>query len=229
MPIPQHQLAMLLQHYKNIQHILVVGGGPSLKNYDLNQIKIIDNLLIICCNQAFLHCPQAQISHHSDYSWWLEYQTHLKHFKGQLMTGCGLGRNIAYPPNSHIYKLHTAHGAQTASLFKDQDYVYGNNCGLQALALAHHFTPQNIWLIGFDFKAQQQQSHGYQIQIPRALELAAKFWPHFLKDFSRFEHLRQSTWASCHPQNPLPQIYNLNADSALKLYPYPKTIPDFLN
>ena len=147
---------------------------------------------MICCNQAFLSCPQAQISHHSDYSWWLDYQTHLKHFKGQLRTGCGLGRNIAYPADINIYELHTVRGAATAALFQDPNYVYGNNCGLQALAFAHHFKPQHIWLIGFDFKADQQQSHGYDLQKPTPLETAGKFWPSFLKDFARFERLRQT-------------------------------------
>lgn len=70
-------------------------------------------------------------------------------------------------------------------------------------------------------------SHGYQVQQPAELDHYLKFWPKFLKDFSRFERLRKTIWIQ-HHQKTLPNIYNLNQNSALKIYPYPKAIPHFL-
>lgn len=154
MILKKDSLTELMKHYQNVQDVLIVGGGPSLKNYNLSQIKSSENLLLICCNQAFLQLPQAQISHHSDYSWWLNYQDQLKQFEGHLRTGCGLGQNIEYPSESRIHKLSTARAEHVQCLFQDHDLVYGNNCGLQALSLAHLFQPKNIWLLGFDFQPE---------------------------------------------------------------------------
>lgn len=224
----EFDFSYFLNLYKNIKDILIIGGGPSIKNYDLQHLPIQDDLLIICCNQAFLQCPQAQISHHSDYSWWLNYQDQLKHFSGILRTGCGLGSNLDYPLESKIYKLTTARVRQLDLLFQNPNLIYGNNCGLQALSLAHLFQPYNIWLLGFDFRAEQGISHGYEIQQTAGLDHYLKFWPQFLRDFSRFEHLRKTAWQKAYLNHPIPQIYNLNPNSALNLYPLPQKIPYFL-
>lgn len=217
----------LLQQYRQVQNIVILGGGPSLQTLDLAQLHPTQECLIICCNQAFQLMPQAQIAHHSDYQWWKNYQQALDtEFQGQLITGCGLGSNASYP--EHIHQFSTCQNDQLASLFQSLRLTYGNNCGLQALALAHLFQPESIWLAGFDFKAQEQRSHGYVKYDHKDMSHYEKFWGFFLKDFSRFERLRHSLWPQHYPERNLPQIYNLNADSALKLYPCPVQLPPFL-
>ncbi|OTG84521.1 hypothetical protein B9T33_01695 [Acinetobacter sp. ANC 5054] len=218
-----------IQHYMHVQDVLIIAGGPSQLSFDLTTIHPSKKLLIICCNQSFLQLPQAQIAHHSDYAWWLQYQATLKaSFQGDIISGCGLGHNRPYPEHE-VLSLKTVRIDTQAELFHSLHYVYGNNCGLQAFSLAHLFQPQRIWLMGYDFQAQQGQTHAYQHQQPQELAHFEKFWGLFLKDFQHFEHLRQRVWHSVHPKHQLPQVFNLNPDSALKLYPSPLELPHWLS
>lgn len=106
--------------------------------------------------------------------------------------------------------------------------ITGNNCGLQALVLAHLFKPQNIVLIGFDFKADNNTTHGYEKLDPASLKHYQKFWNIFLKDFKRFEQLKKIQWNVAFPNIEMPKIWNLNPDSALELYDKSKNLADFI-
>lgn len=217
-----------IQHYMHVQDILIIAGGPSQLSFDLTTIQPSKKLLIICCNQSFLQLPQAQIAHHSDYAWWLQYQPMLKAcFQGDIISGCGLGHNRPYPEHE-VINFKTVRIDTQAELFHSPYFVYGNNCGLQAYSLAHLFQPQRIWLMGYDFQHQQGQTHAYQHQHVQELGHYEKFWGLFLKDFQRFEHLRHKLWSTAQPHRTLPLTYNLNANSALKLYPSPIELPDWL-
>lgn len=181
----------LIQKYHQVEFVIIVGGGTSLKQFDLIQLQPQHNQLIICCNQAFRLIPTAQISHHSDYVWWMEYQKQLKvHFQGELITGCNLGHNQTYP--DQVTHLRCARVDSLATLFTEPDLIYGNNCGLQALALAHLFQPTSIYLLEFDFQADATQTHGYEKTDIKDLAHYEKFWQFFLKDFRRFEQHRQT-------------------------------------
>ena len=215
-----------IQNNKFIDTIFIIGGGPSLKKIDLTVLND-PQYFVVCCNQAFELFPHAQITHHSDYSWWTQYQSQLKtQFKGHFITGCGLGNSRSYP--EIVERMQFIHHANQDQLFKATDHVYGNNCGLQALSLAHLFQPKNIVLIGFDFKNLDGQSHGYtQLKADPTLDYT-HFWALFLKSFQTFVRLKRAQWHVVHPTHNPPQIWNLNPDSALTLYDKTKTLEDFL-
>lgn len=214
----------IIEKYHQVKQIIIIGGGTSIKQFDLSQLQVTNHQLIICCNQAFHLIPTAHISHHSDYAWWLQYQDQLQQdFQGELITGCGLGHNKAYP--EIVTQLRCARVDSLADLFTQPDLIYGNNCGLQALALAHLFQPTSIYLLGFDFNADADRTHGYAKTDSKELAHYEKFWGLFLKDFRRFEAHRKSLWSKAHPDRALPQIYNLNPQSALTLYPPPTELP----
>ena len=215
-----------IQHHKFINTIFIIGGGPSIKTLDLSGLDTSKHL-IICCNQAFELFPNAQITHHSDYSWWEKYQSSLEiQFKGHFITGCGLGNTRAYPEMvTHMQFIHHANQAQ---LFRSSNHVYGNNCGLQALSIAHLFQPKNIVLIGFDFKSLHGKTHSYAQSNTHPNLDYAHLWALFLKSFKAFEQLKTTQWQTVYPTRQPPQIWNLNPDSALALYNKTKALEDFL-
>lgn len=215
-----------LQQYQKPELIFIIGGGPSLKKIDLLSLQH-SNHFIICCNQAFQLFPNARIAHHSDYNWWQQYQIKLEQqFKGDLITGCGLGSTLSYPSN--VTRLSTSHYENHHELFTLPTMITGNNCGLQALVLAHLFKPQHIILIGFDFKATNNTTHGYNKADLTSIEHYQKFWNIFLKDFKRFEHLKKIQWNVAFPNIEMPKIWNLNPDSALEFYDKSKNLADFI-
>lgn len=217
-----------IQQHIRPDSIFIVGGGPSLNKINLDQLNA-NHIFTIACNQAFQLLPNATIAHHSDFSWWKAHKISLENdFTGKLITGCGLGTNQNYPNSSSVYKLNTIRFDNKHEFLINHDLVYGNNCGLQAVSLAHFFIPKNIILIGFDFKADQDNTHGYHQAEPQSAQSYEKFWQQFLKDFTIFESLRKKIWSSLHPDVELPHIYNLNPDSALKLYDHSKKLEDFL-
>lgn len=215
-----------IQDHKFINTIFIIGGGPSIKTMDLTALRDPKHF-VICCNQAFAMFPHAQITHHSDYSWWEKYQSSLgTQFKGLFITGCGLGNSRSYPES--VVQMQFIHHGNQDQLFRTTEHVYGNNCGLQALSLAHLFQPKNIVLIGFDFKSLNGHSHGYEKSTTDPSINYAHFWKLFLKSFQAFERLKTTQWQSVHPTINPPQIWNLNPDSALTLYDRTKTLEDFL-
>ncbi|SPL68912.1 motility associated factor glycosyltransferase family protein [Acinetobacter stercoris] len=216
-----------IQQNLHPETIFIIGGGPSIQSYDLTQLQHPD-YFIITCNQAFQLLPHSKISHHSDYSWWQKYHQRLEmDFKGQIITGCGLGSNLTYPDS--VIKLNTIQFHTREQLFKSPSYVYGNNCGLQTVSLAHLFIPKNIVLIGFDFKSENNQSHGYIQDQQNNIKSYEKFWTLFLKDFQRFEQRRHQIWHEINPDYPLPKIWNINPNSALTLYDQTARLDDFIS
>ena len=215
-------------HYlkdQNPKNIFIIGGGPSLQKLDTTALQKSEHF-IICCNQAFKLFPYANIAHHSDYQWWLEYQSELEqNFLGDYITGCGLGHSSDYPSN--VTRLYTVTHDTQHELFQSSNRILGNNCGLQALALAHLFQPENIILIGFDFTADRNMTHGYEKSNLQSVAHYEKFWQIFLKDFKRFERLKNAQWSLSFPNTALPKIWNLNPNSALDLYDRSKCLSDF--
>lgn len=215
-----------IQNNKFIDTIFIIGGGPSIKMMNLTALHNPKHF-VICCNQAFELFPHAQITHHSDYSWWMKYQSQLEtQFKGHFITGCGLGNNQNYPET--VVRMQFIHHANQDQLFKSTEHVYGNNCGLQALSIAHLFQPKNIVLIGFDFKPLDGQTHGYaQLNTDPKLNYM-HLWTLFLKSFKAFEQLKTTQWQAVYPTRNPPKIWNLNPNSALTLYNKTKALEDFL-
>ena len=215
-----------LKQHQQPKTIFIIGGGPSLQKIDDLALQNTQHF-VICCNQAFRLFPYARIAHHSDYSWWVKYKLQLEqHFKGDLITGCGLGNTLDYPSN--VTRLSTSNYNNHHELFNLPTLITGNNCGLQALALAHLFKPQNIVLIGFDFKTDDNTTHGYEKSDHVSIEHYQKFWNIFLKDFKRFEKLKNTQWNTIFPNIEMPKIWNLNPDSALELYDKSKRLADFI-
>lgn len=220
------QLTHYLKKYTQPETIFIIGGGPSLKQHDTQALQNPE-YFVISCNQAFRLFPYARIAHHSDYSWWVKYKLQLEqHFKGDLITGCGLGNTLDYPSN--VIRLSTSNYKNHDELFQLPTLITGNNCGLQALALAHLFQPKNIVLIGFDFKADHNTTHGYEKSDHVSIEHYQKFWNLFLKDFKRFEQLKNIQWNTIFPNVEMPKIWNINPTSALELYDKSKCLADFI-
>lgn len=223
----QKKLSELVLNKPPIQKIFVIGGGASLLQQPIHLLDAKQHF-IITCNEAFTFFPNAMISHHADYSWWQEHQNQLNFvFKGSIKTGAGLGTNLPYPDNS-IETLTMVKANNQDLLFRTPEYIYGNNCGLQALSLAHLMRPKHIILLGFDFKIENHQTHSYKNMPTEDLKRLQIFWAGFLKNFEEFEHFRQLQWHKVHPHLALPKIWNTNPDSALNLYDKSKSLEELL-
>lgn len=223
----QKKFSDLVLNEPPTKKIFVIGGGASLQQQPIHLLDTKQHFLITC-NEAFRFFPEAYISHHADYSWWQEHKNQLDRlFKGAIKTGAGLGTNLPYPDNS-IEMLTMVKANNQDLLFRTPEYIYGNNCGLQALSLAHLLRPKHIILLGFDFKIENNQTHSYKNSSTESLQHLKTFWAGFLRNFAEFEQFRQQQWKVIHPKLALPKIWNTNPNSALNLYDKSKSLNELI-
>lgn len=218
-------LANLIEQRKGIDTIFVVAGGPSLEMFDRSIISAEQHSIIVC-NTAYKLYPTAMLAHHADYSWWRAHGEHLiKHFKGEHITGVGMGVNVwNYPTSVQRLNYIGANGILANPLS-----VSGINSGQQGLSLAHLFEPRRIVLLGFDHthspSGQSHWSGAAPLTQPDAMD---KLWFTAMKWFHTFAVNREKWWAQQGRQSPLPVILNVSPISAIKEFERVDKLPDDL-
>jgi hypothetical protein len=151
--------------------IYLIGGGPSLKDFDFNKLK---GKICIAINKAILYVPFAQVAYWTDtrvYHW---YQKQIKDFVGLKVT------NKPRPIEEGIINLLDT--GKTGLELKNNGIRHGNNSGYAAMNLAYHLGAKRIVLLGFDMHIQNRQTHwheGYNIPMPRANLYESSMLPNF--------------------------------------------------
>lgn len=137
--------------------VFLIGGGPSLKDFDFNQLK---NKNTIAINKAFYNAPFADVLYWTDarfYSW---YKKDIDQFKGLKFT---------IKPYGDLAKdIKVLKNTGKGGLEKDKNGLrHGNNSGYAAINLAYHLGAKRIILLGFDMGNVNSESHfhdGYPIK-----------------------------------------------------------------
>lgn len=136
--------------------VYIIGGGPSLKDFDWSRLS---GKKIIAINRAFQVLPNADVLYWTDSRFYKWYKKEIDNFKGLKVT-C---RPILDNPGDIIVLK------PTSSLkFDDRMNTIssGNNSGFGAINLAIKLGAKKIYLLGYDMISYPNQTHwhdGYQI------------------------------------------------------------------
>lgn len=182
----------------------IVGGGPSLKNFDWADLE---GKFVIAINRAYEVLPNAQIVYFTDKQFWRDHQKGLLAHKGKKAKGA-IGNTWIGHPEVHEYWLSGPQGLDTT---KDQ-IRHGYNSAYAALNMAAaHLGFKKIYLLGLDMKWGNSNnpttSHWHSGYVKRDAE---SVYTKMMKAYDTIILPLQQLNV---------QVYNVTLDSKLKAFP----------
>lgn len=152
--------------------VYIIGGGPSLKNFEFRQLT---GARTIAINKALLFYTQTDVLYWTDVRFYLWYKNEVDNYKGLKFA---LKAGSQYTSDVNILKKGKAYGLE-----KDrQTLAHGNNSGYAAINLAYHLGAKRIVLLGFDMGSNGVESHfhdGYPTRPAGDKMYQDKFLPGF--------------------------------------------------
>jgi len=146
------------------QTVFVVGGGPSLLNFDFDRLK---GQRIVAINLAFTKLPFAQFCFFADNRFWGWHEAALRQFQHHVVS---TARNVKVDhPHYHMIKRNHDQNEWFSLV---ENIVVGKDSGVQAINLAYHLGAQRTILLGFDMgfkmltEAEKQDKKIMQLQVP---------------------------------------------------------------
>jgi hypothetical protein len=152
--------------------VYIIGGGPSLKNFDLGQLA---GSRTIAINKAILFHSQADVLYWTDVRFYTWYKKEVDNYKGLKFA---LRPGSQYSDDVKVLKKGKTHGIETDR----QTLAHGNNSGYAAINLAYHLGAKRIILLGFDMGSNGNDSHfhdGYPTKSTGDRIFHDKFLPGF--------------------------------------------------
>ena len=192
----------------------LLGGGPSLQNFDFNQIK---DHFTIGINKAFTQFP-TDIIYMMDAKLYrylcVDSPKNEKQRLEQLQWSGYQGRKMLLSSAKRNWKsvieiIKTVKGKQL-SLDINQGIYGGTNSGFGGLMLAIALGYKEIYLLGYDFECTDGKTHwhdGYDNQTLKRQEAKQK---KFMGVFVQFASIIKDEGIS---------VYNLNPNSILECFP----------
>ena len=152
--------------------IYIIGGGPSLKNFDF---KTLIGKKTIAINKAIIYHPTADVLYWTDgrfYTWFKNEVDNYNGLKFALKPGSQYTRDI------QVLRKGKHHGLEE----DPQVLAHGFNSGHAAINLAYHLGAARIILLGFDMLNDGTQTHfhdGYPTRAAGDKMYQDKFLPGF--------------------------------------------------
>jgi len=138
----------------DIKECYIVGGGPSLTNFDWDLLK---GKFVIAINRAYEVLPEANILYFTDPDYWQLHKDAMKKHGGKLIRGV-LRLGETKDPQVQEYHLTGSRGLElTPGCLK-----HGNNSTHAAINLAGvHLKIPTIYLMGIDMQwsKDKKQTH----------------------------------------------------------------------
>lgn len=122
--------------------VFVIGGGPSLIDFDFSRLK---GQRIVGINLAYLKMPFMQFCFFADNRFWGWHEATLSKYQHHLIS-TALNINVTHP-HFHMIKRNHDH---TKWFSLEPHEVVGKDSGVQAINFAYHLGAQRIILLGFD-------------------------------------------------------------------------------
>jgi len=127
------------------QVVCIIGGGPSLKNYDLSPLE---GQRCIAVNNSYKIAPWADILHFADASWWQWNGDHvLKNWPQDRIITTATS-DVASVNHPRVKRFWRDRGAFT----EDRTKLHGWDSGTQAIHMAYHLGARRIVLFGIDMQ-----------------------------------------------------------------------------
>ena len=186
-----------------MKEIFMVGGGPSLKDFDW---KRLDGKDCFAINRSYEVLPNAKYLYFADWDFWGRHQ------KGLLAHSCnidtGYAKNLCKKQIVHDrvteYKLTGADGLDT----KSPGIRHGRNGGYAAINVAYHLGYKRIYLLGYDMGRVGGESHWHnghpRIDPESIYKTMMKHYDNFVQPL----------------KNAKIEVFNLNPNSNLKVFPF---------
>jgi len=184
----------------NGETVYIVGGGPSLNNFDWNKLKNRNTIVI---NKAFYNLPTSQVMYWTDSRFYTWYKTDIDKFKGLKYTI----RRSNYDENVMLLKKGPKHGL---SILKDT-LAHGNNSGYAAINLAYLLGAKKIILLGFDMGNNTNGKSHFHDGYPTKATSNEVYQKQFIPGFD-------SLWAALKEKGI--NVYNACPTSNLKVFPF---------
>jgi len=224
----------------------IIGGGPSLMdtfNIPVNLRKgIVNKTMPLSCLEPFLmqilseRCigvnNSAFISllvdvlFFSDYKWWQWHKTTIRDFKGLKYTMRNQMSN--YPKECDLQNIKICDTYKSRGLANTPNKIcWNNNSGASSINLATQLGAKRIFLIGFDMNVCEETNwHGkhpdakdYNLKSVMSKKAGGKTFEEYLK--SKYHRHMSPFKAIKRDADSLGiEIYNLNADSKIKQFPF---------
>jgi hypothetical protein len=129
--------------------IYIIGGGPSLKNFNFDQLKGLKTIVI---NKAVFFHQTADVLYWTDSRFYTWYKNDIDNFSGLKFS---LKPGSQYTKDIKVLRKGVAHGLE-----KDpHTLAHGYNSGYAAINLAYHLGANRIVLLGFDMHNTNKDTH----------------------------------------------------------------------
>lgn len=183
--------------------VFVVGGGPSISQIDLQQLK---GRRVIGCNNVYTLMPWMDVLYFMDLVWYRWHRNKLLDFKGIKVTIC---RNLPEDASIRVMKRGEKFGLDLRPGYLSP----GSNSGYGGIALAIKLGAQQVVLLGFDMTFGKDGQANYHNDHKRTMK-ADIYKNTYLKGFSSMiPHLgfqgvqvfnaTEGTILDCFPKRPL--------------------------
>jgi len=152
--------------------IYIIGGGPSLKNFDF---RTLIGKKTIAINKAIIYHPTADVLYWTDGRFYTWFKNEVDSYKGLKFA---LKPGSQYTKDIQVLRKGKPHGLE-----EDPEVLaHGFNSGHAAINLAYHLGAARIILLGFDMINDGTQTHfhdGYPTRSAGNKIYQDKFLPGF--------------------------------------------------
>tara|TARA_R100000544_G_C2210081_1_gene51435 strand:+ start:54 stop:851 length:798 start_codon:yes stop_codon:yes gene_type:complete len=152
--------------------IYIIGGGPSLKNFDFRRLSGCKTIAI---NKSLFFHSQADAVYWTDTRFYTWYKNDIDNYKGLKFA---LKPGSQYTSDINILKKGKPYGIEE----DPQTLAHGFNSGYAAINLAYHLGAKRIILLGFDMGNDGKFTHfhdGYPTRATGDRMYIDKFLPGF--------------------------------------------------
>ncbi len=181
-----------------MQPFYLVAGGPSLRGFDWS---FLIGKRCIAINRSFERLPDA-VLYFTDRRFWDWHREAIVAHPGRKITGASV-KHVCHPTVEN-WILTGARGLDTTY----GQIRHGNNGGYAAINVAYHLGARRMYLLGYDFRYDDERSHWHEghptLHRERVFD---KMLPHF--PFLASELAERGV-----------EVYNVNPDSALRAFPF---------
>ena len=156
----------------NGETVYIIGGGPSLKNFDFRRLRGCKTIAI---NKAITFLPNADVLYWTDSRFYTWYKNEVDNYNGLKFT---IKAGSQYTSDIQILKKGKSYGIEKDS----ETLAHGNNSGYASINLAYHLGAKRIILLGFDMANDGKDTHfhdGYPTKSTGDQIYRDKFLPGF--------------------------------------------------
>lgn len=197
------------------QDVFIVGGGYSVKHMDLS---LLEHKKIIAVNDAYSLFTTVTAMYWCDSSWPDDHERALEKYPCMLRftkrKNIDLTKHIKGPYNSTYLKFTGDFGYDP-----NKECVRGNNGGTQALNLVINMNPKRIFLLGFDMRRIENNSHWHD---PKGVVTDNIYTSLFIPSIN-------SLADEIKPLKNKPEIFNCSEFSAIKCFTIIKLTAEVIN